>query len=106
MVTKRKLGKRSSKSHSENIGTTTTAFMALPQRPSINYRRLLFFALVLAFFFFVIVLSTYLNSSRQYGVSDGGSPSLYSIEVVNEFPHDPRAFTQVNGISLYSIAGY
>ena len=51
--------------------------------------------------FIVLVSGISLNALRRsakYGVQ---SPIIYSIEVVNEFPHDPRAFTQVSQFSSH-----
>ncbi|KAK4743595.1 hypothetical protein SAY87_009907 [Trapa incisa] len=42
---------------------------------------------------FFILFSIFPISSRKIAVDHSSRP-LYSIEVVNEFPHDPRAFTQ------------
>ncbi|XP_059304735.1 glutaminyl-peptide cyclotransferase-like [Lycium ferocissimum] len=73
-----------------------------PQQPSsmpnpspflLHYKKislLVFFVLVVCF---IVFLNT---SSRNEGVSRSDVPSnqLYTVEVVNEFPHDPDAFTQ------------
>ena len=42
--------------------------------------------------FFLLSISS--NTFSAIG-SDAVSPRNYVIEVVNEFPHDPKAFTQV-----------
>lgn len=53
---------------------------------------------VLVFFILVVCLIVFLITSlRKEGVSsrsDVPSNQLYTVEVVNEFPHDPDAFTQ------------
>lgn len=36
--------------------------------------------------------------------SDGRSINFYTVEVINEFPHDPEAFTQVLVPSIYSYS--
>uniref|UniRef100_A0A9I9CQD8 Glutaminyl-peptide cyclotransferase n=1 Tax=Cucumis melo TaxID=3656 RepID=A0A9I9CQD8_CUCME len=46
-------------------------------------------------FFVVLVSGISLNVLRRSPKYEVQSPMIYSIEVVNEFPHDPRAFTQV-----------
>ncbi|KAA0033694.1 hypothetical protein IC582_013156 [Cucumis melo] len=45
-------------------------------------------------FFVVLVSGISLNVLRRSPKYEVQSPMIYSIEVVNEFPHDPRAFTQ------------
>lgn len=47
-------------------------------------------------FFVVLVSGISLNVLRRSPKYEVQSPMIYSIEVVNEFPHDPRAFTQVS----------
>ncbi|KAG7014748.1 Glutaminyl-peptide cyclotransferase, partial [Cucurbita argyrosperma subsp. argyrosperma] len=45
-------------------------------------------------FFVVLVFGISFNVLRRSAKYEVQSPMIYSIEVVNEFPHDPRAFTQ------------
>lgn len=47
-------------------------------------------------FFVVLVFGISFNVLRRSAKYEVQSPMIYSIEVVNEFPHDPRAFTQVS----------
>lgn len=58
-----------------------------------NYRKISLFAMVFLFFWVVIVLCISPNMWTGLG-SDARLDQVYSIEVVNEFPHDPTAFTQ------------
>lgn len=58
-----------------------------------NYRKISLFAMVFLFFWVVIVLCISPNMWIGLG-SDARLDQVYSIEVVNEFPHDPTAFTQ------------
>lgn len=78
---------------------------SLPQQPSMasslacSSRFLLHYRKISALVFFILVvcLIVVLNISlRKEGVSRSDVPSnrLYTVEVVNEFPHDPDAFTQ------------
>ncbi|OIT19443.1 hypothetical protein A4A49_43578, partial [Nicotiana attenuata] len=73
----------------------------LPQQPSmasaspflLHYRKIS----VLVFLILVVCLIVFLNtSSTKEGVFQSDMPSnqLYTVEVINEFPHDPVAFTQ------------
>ncbi|MCD7469425.1 hypothetical protein HAX54_008472 [Datura stramonium] len=73
----------------------------LPQQPSMassspflhHYRKIS----ALIFFILVVCLVVFFsNSSRKEGAfrSDVPSNQLYTVEVINEFPHDPDAFTQ------------
>ncbi|KAL6972029.1 hypothetical protein U1Q18_031712, partial [Sarracenia purpurea var. burkii] len=67
--------------------------MAYSSSSPSNYRKIS----LLAFVFLVIcVVGLRSISSITWLVlkSDAHSDQLYSVEVVNEFPHDPRAFTQ------------
>ena len=79
---------------------------SLPQQPSMasslasSSRFLLHYRKISALVFFILVvwLIVVLNTSlRKEGESQSDVPSnrLYTVEVVNEFPHDPDAFTQV-----------
>ncbi|XP_062076919.1 glutaminyl-peptide cyclotransferase-like [Humulus lupulus] len=53
-------------------------------------------SLIFAVFLMLCVVVPLGISSNMWTVPkyDAGSPTIYSIEVVNEFPHDPQAFTQ------------
>lgn len=67
---------------------------SFPSSPS-NYRRKIsLLAMVFLVVCVVVILS--ISSSLWGGFGfDVPLDQFYSIEVVNEFPHDPRAFTQV-----------
>ncbi|XP_009607670.1 glutaminyl-peptide cyclotransferase [Nicotiana tabacum] len=81
--------------------SNTRRINSLPQQPSmassspflLHYRKIS----VLVFLILVVCLVVFLNTSStkeggfQYDVP---SNQLYTVEVVNEFPHDPGAFTQ------------
>lgn len=83
--------------------SNTRRINSLPQQPSmassspflLHYRKIS----VLVFLILVVCLVVFLNTSStkeggfQYDVP---SNQLYTVEVVNEFPHDPGAFTQVH----------
>lgn len=61
-------------------------------------------AVMLIFFFlcgFVLLCISSNMWIRFPGVDQ--SPSIYTVQVVNEFPHDPRAFTQVNWLCAFRI---
>lgn len=82
--------------------SNTRRLNPLPQQPSmasssrfpLHYRKISALAFVILVACLIIVLNT---SLRKEGVSLSDVPSnqLYTVEVVNEFPHDPDAFTQV-----------
>ncbi|CAN4085847.1 unnamed protein product [Withania somnifera] len=71
-----------------------------PQQPSMPPPFLLHYRKIYALFFFILLVSliVFLNTwLRKEVVSsrlDVPSDQLYTVEVVNEFPHDPDAFTQ------------
>ncbi|WOH08828.1 hypothetical protein DCAR_0728278 [Daucus carota subsp. sativus] len=56
-------------------------------------KHLLYIPLLIMIFAALFLLSISSNTLSAIG-SDGVSPHNYVIEVVNEFPHDPKAFTQ------------
>ncbi|XP_030532909.1 glutaminyl-peptide cyclotransferase [Rhodamnia argentea] len=67
--------------------------MSHSRRPDSRYRRV---ALVLPVFLLLFVVGFASIYSNRWGIFTNGdvSPTVYSIEVVREFPHDPQAFTQ------------
>ncbi|XP_055828431.1 glutaminyl-peptide cyclotransferase-like isoform X1 [Solanum dulcamara] len=81
--------------------SNTRRLNTLPQQPSmasssrflLHYRKISALAFLILVACLIIVLNT---SLRKEGVSLSDVPSnqLYTVEVVNEFPHDPDAFTQ------------
>ncbi|KAM7499703.1 hypothetical protein LguiA_024117 [Lonicera macranthoides] len=58
-----------------------------------NYRNILMSISVVLIVFVVVLLSVSSNTWARFQ-SDSRRDDLYAIEVVNEFPHDPHAFTQ------------
>ncbi|KAJ8536813.1 hypothetical protein K7X08_035214 [Anisodus acutangulus] len=81
--------------------SNTRRLHPLPQQPTmansspflLHYRKIS----VLVFLILIVCLIVFVNtSSPKEGVSRSDVPwnQLYSVEVVNEFPHDPDAFTQ------------
>lgn len=57
-------------------------------------------------FFITLILGVVLlmgissNMWRKFKYGASSLPTVYSIEVINEFPHDPGAFTQVTNLFL------
>ncbi|PIN17091.1 Glutaminyl-peptide cyclotransferase [Handroanthus impetiginosus] len=88
---RKKSSKRSSNSkppssHDNSMALSAPSFYS-------NYRIV---PLLISAVMFVFVLITLTISSKMSNVigSDPNIDRIYSIEVVNEFPHDPSAFTQ------------
>lgn len=87
--------------------TPTRKLNPLPQQPSmasssrflLHQRKISALALFILVVCLIVVLNTSLRKERV-SRSDVPSNQLYTVEVVNEFPHDPDAFTQV----LFSFA--
>ncbi|XP_031391042.1 glutaminyl-peptide cyclotransferase [Punica granatum] len=90
MASKKKLNKRSV-IHPQTTATNTS--MAPSRRPNLSCGKLAFLAPALPVLCFFGLLSIFWSWSSKLTV-DHSSPVLYAIEVVNEFPHDPQAFTQ------------
>ncbi|KAK4786816.1 hypothetical protein SAY86_010649 [Trapa natans] len=65
----------------------------LPHGPNHLSRRIAFLGPALLLLCFFAMFTIFSISSRKIAVDDS-SRTLYTIEVVNEFPHDPQAFTQ------------
>ena len=74
--------------------------IVMPSRPShqsfLAHRTTALLLFISLIFFAVLVSGISLNVLRRSPKYEVQSPMIYSIEVVNEFPHDPRAFTQVS----------
>lgn len=51
----------------------------------------------------VAVIALSLNSWSSVRSNDGVSDLIHSFEIVQEFPHDPNAFTQVNFYIIFQI---
>ncbi|XXG67049.1 hypothetical protein AAC387_Pa06g0483 [Persea americana] len=60
-----------------------------PPSPRFNCSRISISFLLLSSFVFLLIYTT--TKTTLFSVS---SPEIYSIEVINEYPHDPNAFTQ------------
>jgi hypothetical protein len=84
---RRRLNKRSSD------GRPQAPMASRPNFPS-YYRKtsLILFIFLILGVFVLLGISSNMWSTVGYGAISTG---IYSIEVVNEFPHDPNAFTQV-----------
>lgn len=67
----------------------------VPSHLSISpkYKKVILIASIALIGTAVILLSTS-SAKHKVSESDEGSSGLYSVEVVNEYPHDPEAFTQ------------
>ncbi|XP_074282230.1 glutaminyl-peptide cyclotransferase-like isoform X2 [Silene latifolia] len=84
--------KRRTKTQRSNP-VTNSEMAAITTLPSSTYKwltRLSVTAILLSFFFLFGISSNTLFASRKTQLN----PLVYSVEIVNEFPHDPRAFTQ------------
>lgn len=82
----------------------------IPSPPStsshlFNYRNILM-AISVVLIVFVVALSSVSSNTWARFQSDSCRDNLYAIEVVNEFPHDPQAFTQVKSSSTYLISAF
>ncbi|XP_058181970.1 glutaminyl-peptide cyclotransferase [Rhododendron vialii] len=87
---KRRPNKRST---SPKAAQAAMAFgSSFPSSPS-NYRKISLLAMVFLVVCVVVVLSISSSTWSGFGI-DVPLDQFYSVEVVNEFPHDPRAFTQ------------
>jgi hypothetical protein len=64
-----------------------------------RYKKVSVFVSLVMIFGVVYLLGV--SSSIRSGVAF--VPKLYAIQVFNEFPHDPSAFTQVNPFSGFSL---
>ncbi|KAK6155651.1 hypothetical protein DH2020_009899 [Rehmannia glutinosa] len=66
-----------------------------PPSPSFLSNQRMIPLLVSAIFFVCVMIILNISSNVSSAVgSDSGIDRIYSVEVVNEFPHDPNAFTQ------------
>lgn len=73
------------------IPPSSPSMAKTPPPPSrFNCRRISISFLVLSSFVFLLIYTT--TKTTLFSVS---SSEIYSVEVVNEYPHDPNAFTQV-----------
>lgn len=70
-----------------------------------NYRKISLLAMVSLVVCVVVVLSISSSTWGGFGF-DVPLDQVYSIEAVNEFPHDPRAFTQVCRSCLFWVLVY
>ncbi|KAG8381256.1 hypothetical protein BUALT_Bualt06G0103600 [Buddleja alternifolia] len=88
---RKKSNKRSSKSNLANPRTKTMA----PSAASFHskYRTVSLLISAVVFVSILILVSISSNMRNAFG-SDTKLDRIYSVEVVNEFPHDPNAFTQ------------
>lgn len=80
------------KNQKRSISPPTSPSMAKTPPPSsrFNCRRISISFLLLSSFVFLLIYTT--TKTTLFSVS---SSQIYSIEVINEYPHDPNAFTQV-----------
>ncbi|XP_024027541.1 glutaminyl-peptide cyclotransferase [Morus notabilis] len=86
----------SSQSHRKRLNkrSSSNSYSSMASRPTPpNYRKIsLTFSV---FLIFCVVLTLGISSNMWNKLNSSSvSPTIYSIEVVNEFPHDPQAFTQ------------
>ncbi|KAI3458098.1 hypothetical protein Pfo_014761 [Paulownia fortunei] len=88
---RKKSNKRSSNSNPTNPHNNSMA----PSAPSFlsNYRMIPLLISAVVFVCVLILLSVSSNMHSALG-SDPNIDRIYSVKVVNEFPHDPNAFTQ------------
>lgn len=93
---RKKLNKR------PNFSKPLNSPMASSRPAPPNYRKPSIYFLVLFIFCVFGLLGVSSNMWRNFN-SDAVSLAIYSIEVVNEFPHDPAAFTQVNPLPKISF---
>lgn len=85
---------RKKKNYKQRTNLNPSPPMASRPNPSSYFQKsslLLSLVLLLS----VIVLLGISSNIRNKFVRDDSFPKIYTIEVVNEFPHDPDAFTQV-----------
>lgn len=81
------------KKRPKRVISTPYRSMASPRPSSFNYKTI---SLLISIFLILSVVFLLSLSSNMWSklVSNVNSSQIYSIEVVNEFPHDPNAFTQ------------
>lgn len=81
------------KKRPKRLISTPYRSMASPRPSSFNYKTI---SLLISIFLILSVVFLLSLSSNMWSklVSNVNSSQIYSIEVVNEFPHDPNAFTQ------------
>ncbi|CAH9123512.1 unnamed protein product [Cuscuta epithymum] len=85
------------KSHKKSPPKTQQASMMTSSASifHLNYRKTSLTVMVILAICLIALLSTSSSKERVFGPSDLSSPNqLYTGEVINEFPHDPNAFTQ------------
>lgn len=101
---KSKLNKRAN-SKSNIIASSSSSSLSPDMDSSKLYRfnYLKSSALFLIIFVILVVVLGVSSNTRSKFVSVDHSPKFYSVDVVNVFPHDPNAFTQVISLRTCKI---
>ena len=83
------------KKHSKRSNLKAHTAMASRPNSSSNHKKSYLIVSVLLVISAVFLLGISASLRSKFKSHDESFPRIYTIEVVNEFPHDPHAFTQV-----------
>lgn len=90
------IGSLHKKKHSKRSSLKPHTAMASGPSPSSNHKKSYLIVSVLLVLSVVVLLGISSSGWSKFKSLDESFPRIYTIEVVNEFPHDPHAFTQVS----------
>ncbi|XP_059445347.1 glutaminyl-peptide cyclotransferase isoform X3 [Corylus avellana] len=88
------IGSLHKKKHSKRSNLKARVAMASRPNPSSNHKKSYLVVSVLLVISAVVLLGISSSLWSKFKSHDKSFPRIYTIEVVNEFPHDPHAFTQ------------
>ncbi|CAK9185073.1 unnamed protein product [Ilex paraguariensis] len=93
--TRKKLNKRSSPKPQQHYSSMSSSPSSSPlsSSPRLNYRKISLIVSVILIISVIILLNISWSMWINFGTKTSRN-QLYFIEVINEFPHDPNAFTQ------------